>query len=147
VSRISAVGRPRSAIELLTPKLFVRASDFRRVARVVTGGLLALAILGWVAARVGTLTGEVVVHVVEPDVEVDVGGHTFVIEGPRHEPVVCELPFGRHDLAMSRAGRVLYLETFEVQPDHNTVLVAFDPARLEGGSRPGLHAPAPQPRP
>jgi hypothetical protein len=69
----------------------------------------------------------VVVHVTEPDVEVSIGGRMYRIEERRYDPIVCKLPPGRHELIMTRRGRVLYRESFEVRRGVSLVLTAWDP--------------------
>jgi hypothetical protein len=106
----------------------------------LAGSLLGLGILGWAAVHSGPTRGEVVVHVTEPDVEVEVGGRTFRIEDRRHAPIVCELTPGWHDLVMRRRGRVLHEESFELRAGMSVVLTAWDPNRDRAGPdrrRPG----------
>lgn len=108
-----------------------------RMIRWAGGGLLGLAVLGWVVDRAGYSDVEVVIQVVEPDVEVAVGGQTFAIRGQRDAPIVCELPPGWHRLVMRRGDRVLFEEDFEVRPGKNVVRTAYDPERVGDGPGPG----------
>jgi hypothetical protein len=96
--------------------------------KVVGGGLLSVAILGWVVEHLEPSTGEAVVHVMEADVEVAIGGNTYVVRERRYDPIVCMLHHGRHELVMSRRGRVLYREWFEIRGGQSVVLTAWDPS-------------------
>jgi hypothetical protein len=98
--------------------------------RAMTSGLLSLAVLGWVVVHCGPRETEVVVHVMEPDVELTVGDQTYQIEGRRYEPIVSELSPGWYPLIMSRGDRILYEESFEVRRGDNIVLTAWDAERL-----------------
>jgi hypothetical protein len=91
--------------------------------------LVASAILAWVAAHSAPGRAEVVVHVSEANVEVSLGGRTFRIEERRFDPIVCELPAGCHVLVMTRHGRILYQEFFDVRPGQSLVLTAWNPER------------------
>jgi hypothetical protein len=99
------------------------------IVRGASGGLLGLAVLGWVVESVGPSRVEVVVHVAEPNVELSVGGQSFSIRGRLDAPIVCELSPGWHHLAMKRGDRFLFEEDFEVRPDANVVRTAYTPVR------------------
>jgi hypothetical protein len=73
------------------------------------GGFLWL-----VAAEVGGPTGTAVVHVLEPDVVVVVGGVAIRVEGLRADPLVVEVPRGENRLVVMRGEAVLHEERFEV---------------------------------
>jgi hypothetical protein len=103
------------------------ARDVKRLLKYLAGCLLGLTILAWVAAHSGPAHGEVVVHVTEPDVEVSIGGRPYRIGERRYDPIVCKLTPGRHALVMTRHGRVLYPESFEVRRGVSLVLTAWDP--------------------
>lgn len=111
----------------------LKLSIVGRLIRWSGGGLLGLAVLGWVVDRADSSLVEVVVQVVEPDVELSVGGQAFSIRGLRDAPIVCELPPGRHRLVMMRGDRVLFEEDFEVRTGENVVRTAWDPARVGDG--------------
>ena len=110
--------------------LFVKFSITSRIVQWVAGGLMGLAVLGWVVEHSGPTGSEVVVHVVEPDVQVALGDQTFQIEGRRYDPIVCDLVAGWHHLIMRHGDRVLFEESFEVRPGKNIVLTAWDPERI-----------------
>ena len=75
-------------------------------------GLLGVATTWWVVEHAGGSTGTVIVHVAEFGADVVVGDRTFRVEDEGDVPVVCELPAGRHELRLSRGGRVLLREVF-----------------------------------
>lgn len=102
------------------------------------GAILAGSTLGWIAEHSGPARVEVVVHVTEPDVEVGVGGRTFRIKGRAEAPLVCELSPGRHELLVTRGGRVLYREMFEVPRGEGVVLTAWDATREPAGRATGI---------
>jgi hypothetical protein len=110
--------------------LLFKFSVMIRMIKPVAGGLLGLAVLGWVVAHCGPRDNEVVVHVMEPDVEVTIGDQTFQIEGRRFDPIVCYLSPGWHPLVMRRGDRILFEESFEVRRSANVVRTAWDPERL-----------------
>ena len=85
-------------------------------------GLLGVATTRWVVEHAGDNAGTAVVHVNEPGVEMVVGDQTFRIEDQLPEPLVCELPAGRHVLLMSRGDRVLYREVFTLGRGESFVL-------------------------
>jgi hypothetical protein len=87
--------------------------------------LLSLALLAWAVVHSGPRHGEVVVHVTEPDLEVSLDGRTYRIEGLREDPIVCDLPAGAHTLVVTRQGRLLRRETFEVVGGQGVVLTAW----------------------
>jgi hypothetical protein len=110
--------------------LVFKFSIIGRMIKPVAGGLLGLAVLGWVADDCDPRDNEVVVHVMEPDVDVTVGNQTFQIEGRRSDPIVCSLSAGWHSLVMRRRDRILFEESFEVRRGANVVRTAWDPERL-----------------
>jgi hypothetical protein len=110
--------------------LFFKLSFVGKIIRTVVGFLLGLAVLGWVVERCGPRDIEVVVHVMEPDVEVTIGDRPFKIEGRRHKPIVCELPPGWHRLIMRRGDRILFEDEFETRPGDWIVRTVWDPERL-----------------
>lgn len=107
--------------------LVFKSIAFARVAKVSGGGLLSLAILVWVADHSGPPNGQVIVHVMESDVTLTIGGNTYQIEALRYAPIVCTLPRGRHELILSRGSQVLYRESFELRGGESLILNAWDP--------------------
>jgi hypothetical protein len=79
-----------------------------RLLGTMAGGVMGLVVLGWAVEDCGSRSTEVVVHVMEPDVEVTVGDQTYPIEGRRYDPIVCELSPGWHRLVMRRGDHVLF---------------------------------------
>jgi hypothetical protein len=121
--------------------LLFKFSFLVRPIKWLAGGLLSLAILASIAQRSGPASSEVVVHVIEPDVEVTVGDRTYRIEGRRYDPIVRDLPPGSYPLIMRRGNRVLFDESFEVRRDESMVLTAWDPNRLPSApGPPSTHA-------
>ncbi|QDV35923.1 hypothetical protein [Tautonia plasticadhaerens] len=119
---------------LMPPSLVVWAS------RAAGGGALGVVVLGFVAEHSGPRTGEVVVHVTEPGVELSVGGISLDVRERRYEPLVFELPAGRHELTMSRGGRLLHREWFSIEGGDSVVLAAWD---QEGQPHPAAAASPP----
>jgi hypothetical protein len=120
----------QSAIGLLFDLSF-----YGRLFKGAAGSLLGLAVLGWVVEHCGPRNNEVVVHVMEPDVEVTVDDQIYQIDSRRYEPIACELAEGRHHLLMRRGDCVLFDEWFEVRPGQNVVLTAWDEERLRREAR------------
>jgi hypothetical protein len=110
--------------------LVFKFSIIHRMIKLAAGGLLGLAVLGWVVEHCEPRDNEVVVHVMEPDVDVTIGNQTFQIEGRRFDPIVCYLSPGWHPLVMRRRDRILFEESFEVPRGENVVRTAWDPERL-----------------
>ncbi len=124
---------------MMTPGWFAllfKSAIVVRMVRIAWNGLLGLMILSWVVDHAGPPTSEAVVHVVEPDVEVSIGGNTYRIEARRFDPIVCKLPPGQHELIMSRGGRILYRESFETRRGESVVLTAWNSERLRKSSAP-----------
>jgi hypothetical protein len=91
----------------------------------VVACLLGGAVLWWVVGQSGPEKSTVLVHVTEPDVEVSVGGQTFLIEDREYAPIECQLRAGRHSLCMKRGDRVLYSEWFTVRRGEDVILTAY----------------------
>lgn len=131
---------------MLLPKLIAGQTPSMspaRLGRLLGGGLLGIVALSWIALHCGPPNGQAVVHVTEADVELIVGGNRYRIEGRRYPPIVCDLPAGRHELALVREGRVLYRESFRLRGGESSVFTAWDPARLGGATgRGSVSAPA-----
>lgn len=102
-----------------------RSPMLNQAAQSVAAGVLGLTMLSSIAIHSKGTGGEVVLHVVEPDVEVTLGRETFLVEGRRFEPIVCELPAGGHRLKVVRGGRVLQDERFRVERGGFLVLTAW----------------------
>jgi hypothetical protein len=95
----------------------------------VTAGLISVLMLSTIAERAGGSFGEAVIHVVEPDIELSVGGLSYRIEVRRYDPIVCVLPSGRHRLVVKRDGQVLQDEPFRIDPGGSVVLAAWHESR------------------
>ncbi len=104
---------------------------------------LGCAILGMVARSCGPRNGVAYIHVSTTGVDVTVGDAAFRVESLAETPIVCSLPPGLHVLQMSRAGTVLYEESFALEPGQEVVLCAYErqPApHADIGPDPGLPA-------
>src|SRR5882757_7310801 len=99
----------------------------RKLAHVTAVSVLSVSFLSWVVLHVGPTRGEVVVHVNEPDIDLTVGTHTYLIKRIPYDPIVCELATGWHELTVTKHGRVLSRQRFEVEGGQTVVLVACDP--------------------
>ena len=62
----------------------------------VAGLVLGGATLWWVVDRAGPVDGSVLVHVIEADVEVTIGGLSFPIDERRFAPIECRFRPGRY---------------------------------------------------
>jgi hypothetical protein len=113
---------------MLVPNLIAAFSKLYLGSRFIKGmGALMLGggiTLWWIAEQVGPTQGPVLVHVIEPDVEVTVDGQTFWIEERRYAPIECPLRPGRYLLRMKRGGQVLYEEWFAVHRGEEVILTA-----------------------
>ncbi len=100
----------------------------RRSARRAVGAagvMSSFVALGVVAGDSGPVTGGVVVHLMEPDVEVRVGGVTRRVGGEPGPPLVLDLPCGRYELLISRRGETLHREEFTVEGAQTVALIAW----------------------
>ena len=100
----------------------------RRSARRAVGAagvMSSFVVLGVVAGDSGPVTGEVVVHLMEPDVVVEVGGETWHVGPEPGPPVVLQVPRGRHTLVVSRRGETLHREEFTVEGGQTVALIAW----------------------
>ena len=100
-----------------------------RLAKIAGQGVLGLAILGWVAGHCGSPNGTAVVHVIDRDVDVTIGGSLYRAQDGVAQPLVCLLPKGRHDLTARKGGRVVREESFDIQGEDIVVLTVWDPER------------------
>ena len=89
--------------------------------------LLGGSTLYWVAEEVKPAEGTVLVHVIEPDVEVIVGDRVFWIKEREWSPIECTLRPGRHLLRMTRDDQILYEEWFTVHRGEDVILTASRP--------------------
>lgn len=124
----------------------------------VAGLVLGGATLWWVVDRAGPVDGSVLVHVIEADVEVTIGGLSFPIDERRFAPIECRFRPGRYRLQMTRGERILYEEWFIVRRGSEIILTAScppepsmaraadpdsdDPTSKEGQRTPGDGIPA-----
>ena len=108
---------------MLTRLLFIEAT--RRIGAVVLGGVF----LWQVAERACQGDGEVVVHVAEVGAVVSIDGGDCPVDLAPGEPICRMLRPGRHTLAMRRGDRVVYEESFTLDPGGHVVLTARDETR------------------
>jgi hypothetical protein len=85
-------------------------------------------VLCWVAAHSGSDQGVAIIHVADENVDVHVGSRTFHIVERDYNPILCELPAGRHTLLMKRGELVLCREEFVLDRGGEIVLTAWDEA-------------------
>ena len=107
---------------LLARALSIEAA--RRAGAIVFGGLL----LWQVVDKAGQGEGEVVVHVAEVGATVSIDGRDYAFDLAPGEPICQSLRPGRHALAMRRGGRIVYEESFTIEPGDHLVLTAWDEA-------------------
>jgi hypothetical protein len=97
--------------------------------RKVGACVIAVSVLWQVAERAGRGNGEAVVHVTESGVVVLIDGYAYPYEPWPASPIACSLRPGSHTLAMTLEGRVVYEETFTLEPGGHVVLTAWDKTR------------------
>jgi hypothetical protein len=88
--------------------------------------LLAGVILWQVVEQCGPNQGKVIVHVTKARVDVTIDEATYPVGSIWMNPIVCELPPGRHTVRMLQAGRVLYEEPFNLKAGEEIILTAWD---------------------
>src|SRR5262245_1240663 len=110
--------------------LVFKFSVIRRMIKLAAGGLLGLAVLGWVVEHCKPRDNEVVVHVMEPDVDVTIGNQTFQIEGRRFDPIVCHPAPGGHPARIGGPGSILFEGSVGVRRWGEVVRTGWDPERL-----------------
>ena len=103
------------------------------VTKFLGGSTLAIGVFWQVAVHSTPPCGVAYIHVMEADVEVTLDNQTRRVEGLETAPLVRELSAGRHTLRMAREGRVVYEESFEVQPGQEVVLSAWDHSKDGSG--------------
>ena len=96
-----------------------------KFARMALAGILAACVLGAMVDKAASGKRSVVVHVVEPDVELRIDDVTYPIVGTVYDPIECQLPVGGHRLVMCRGDEVLLDEPFVVERDRDLVLTAW----------------------
>jgi hypothetical protein len=96
-----------------------------RLGRTAIAGIFASVTIGAIVDKQKSGERSVVIHVVEPDVEVRVDDVTYPIVGTVYDPIECQLPVGGHRLVMCRGDEVLLDEPFEVEPGRDVVLTAW----------------------
>jgi hypothetical protein len=119
--------RPRVAVRSALLKLLERAA----------GCALAGGMLWWIVAHAGPRDATVIVHVGEPDVEVSVDDRTYAVGDLGDSPLELVLRAGRHTLRMSRGGRVLDEQSFDLQGGRDLILATWAPredAGVEAGA-------------
>ncbi|WP_169974463.1 hypothetical protein [Tautonia rosea] len=114
---------------------FVESALIARVAQYTIGTVLGLTMLAWIASRAGS-AGEVIIHVTESNVQIDVAGYTFDIDDQLYDPIVLDLSSGSYELVLNRDDQVLYRETFEVRSGETCILTAYDPNRPDSNPSP-----------
>src|SRR5262245_7663713 len=97
----------------------------------VLGSLALGAALAWQAVESAWPDeSEVIVHVSEGGVEVQIDEQTYRVAIAWDNPIVCKLAHGQHVLSMTRAGELLYHEEFTLGRGEQRVLTAWDATRL-----------------
>lgn len=104
------------------------------------GWICGAAVLYWVALQAGPRMGTAIVHVTEPNVQIDVGGRLFRVGANFHEPIVCDLPAGEYQLTMTRDSTLLYAVHFSIEGGEEQVLATWKPPDMNT-SRNGNGAP------
>jgi hypothetical protein len=100
-----------------------------RVFKFAAYGLFCFAVLGWIAENSGERKVDVVLHVLEPNVEIEVGPRRLVISEQPRNPISLTLRPGSHVLRVTRYGHRLLEESFEVGRGQNVVLAAYDQSK------------------
>ena len=115
--------------------LLLNASLFVRLLRSLAYCVFGLGVLAWLVDHGGPPTGQVVVHVMEPDVQVTLGGNSYTIGLDPYVVIESELKRGWYELTMSRNGRILFQQEFKLRGGHSQVLTAYDSARVDPSNR------------
>lgn len=66
-----------------------------------------------------------IVHVANRAVDVRIGERSVHVEEARSEPLVFPLAAGKHELIMSRAGKVLFREAFDLARGEERTMAAW----------------------
>jgi hypothetical protein len=96
-------------------------------------GVFASVTIGAIVDRPASGERSVVIHVVDPDLDVGLDDVTYPV-ATVYDPIECQLPVGVHRLVMRRGDDILLDEPFEVEPGRDVVLTAWRRPRA-GASR------------
>ena len=96
-----------------------------KIGRMALAGILAACVLGAMVDKVISGKRSVVVHVVEPDVELRIDDAEYPILGTVYDPIECQLSPGTHRLVMSRGPEILLDQPFVVERGRDLVLTAW----------------------
>lgn len=107
---------------------FTGAYVLTRALKACAYGAFCVFALGWVVEHCGDREVDVVMHVCEPNVVIDLGSEHVVIDEAPKKPLRFELRPGAHEFSVSRDGVALFKETVEAVRGTTLVLAAYDPA-------------------
>jgi hypothetical protein len=96
-----------------------------RIVRGLLACTLAAGALWWVAEHSGPPEGTVVLHVLEPGIDVTLAGRVYHFRETTAEPLVVRLPAGRYPFRVRRRGTVLHAEDFTLRGGESLVLAAI----------------------
>jgi hypothetical protein len=86
---------------------------------------MAVGVFWWVVEHSGPREGTVIMHVLEPDVEVKLAGRVYYFQEMTAEPFVLRLRAGRYKFRVRRGVTVLHTEAFTLRGGESRVLVAI----------------------
>src|SRR5262245_57072750 len=86
---------------------------------------VAAGVLGWVVVHCGPREGTVVLHVLEPGLEVTLAGRVYSFQEPIAGPLVLHLPPGRYHFRVRRGDAVVHAESFTLRGGDSQVLAAI----------------------
>ncbi|WP_422929461.1 hypothetical protein [Singulisphaera sp. PoT] len=89
------------------------------------GSMVAILWLWWVVAHVGPQTGNVLIHVTEPGVALNLDGKVSYLADVTDTPIAFDLPAGDHRLTMYRGEEILYTEAFRLARGEERILTAW----------------------
>jgi hypothetical protein len=93
-----------------------------KAAQGVLACTLAGSVFWWVAGHSGPRESTVVVHVLEPGVEVTLAGQLYHFPEPTSEPLVLHLPAGSHHFLVRRGETILLAQSFTLRGGESRVL-------------------------
>src|SRR5262245_35823154 len=86
---------------------------------------VAAGVMGWVVVHCGPREGTVVLHVLEPGLEVTLAGSVYYFQEATDEPLVLRLPAGRYHFRVRRGYAVVHAESFTLRGGDSQVLAAI----------------------
>ena len=86
---------------------------------------VAAGVLWWVIVNTGPREGTVVLHILEPGLEVTLAGRVYSFQEPIAGPLVLRLPAGTYHFCVRRGDAVVHAEAFTLRGGDSQVLAAI----------------------